>query len=91
MSRSYDLPDPSIPVNSTDLMLIKYLKNHMEQEPEAPDPEIHTGSYLGMIARRYDEWDRTRSGLFGLIGMRLVRSALEMELDEDEDDGTSGI
>ena len=91
MSRSYDLPDPGIPLDHTSQLLIQHLKEHMGKEPEAPDPEVHTGSYLGMMARRYDEWDRIRSGLFGLIGARLVRAALELDEDEDEVDGTSGI
>lgn len=68
-------------LNQTDRMLIEHLKEHMTKEPVRPDTNEHTGHHLELLAREYDEWDRLRSGLFGLLGVRLVRAALEGDLD----------
>lgn len=64
-------------MNRTTQMLLEYLDAHLGQEPPAPDLEVHAGHHLNIVARQYDEWERTKLGLHALLGVRLVNEALE--------------
>lgn len=61
----------------TTAMLLQYLREHMDKEPPRPDLDVHTGSHLELVAREYDRWERTRGGLYALLGARLVNEHLD--------------
>ena len=54
-----------------DLLLEKY-----NEEPPAPDLDVHIGSHLELVAGTYAQWQRSIDGLRMLCGVRLVDEAL---------------
>jgi hypothetical protein len=56
--------------------LLDLLRQKIAEEPTAPDLDVHVGSHLELVARQYDEWQRSVTGLRLLCGVRLVNEAL---------------
>lgn len=64
-------------MDETTSKLLDLLIEKMGEEPEFPDLEIHTGSHLELVSRRYNEWERGVYGLRSLVGVRLLNEAIE--------------
>jgi len=67
-------------MNDLTARLLAMLREKIAEEPTAPDLNVHTGSHLDLVARQYDEWERSVSGLRMLCGVRLVNEALAEEV-----------
>lgn len=64
-------------VDDTTQRLLDMLLARLDDEPDVPDVDVHSGAQLHEIARAHDEWDRLRSALSLLIASRLLRQAVE--------------
>jgi hypothetical protein len=64
-------------VSNTDDLILRMLAEHLDNEPPVADPEVLSGHAYEEAARHHDEWDRTRSAYYRLLGVRLVNAALE--------------
>lgn len=65
----------------TDGLMLEMLAAKMDAQPPEPDPQLHDGRVLGLIAREYDEWQKQVDALRLLLGVRIVNAALDQGAD----------